>query len=73
MKFQKVVFVCIFLIMSIPALAQEPATSLQKIAPKIFIDCRWCDIDYIRKDMNFVNHFYDRKNADILSALKRSA
>ena len=65
MKFQKAFFVCMFLIMSLPTLAQEPDTSLQKIAPKIFIDCRWCDIDYIRKKINFVNYVYDRKNADI--------
>ncbi len=64
MKIHKI---CLFflLLLNLPGFAQQQDTTLQKIAPKIFMDCRWCDIDYIRKEINFVNYVYDRKNADI--------
>lgn len=38
---------------------------LKKTAPKIFIDCGMCDIDYIRTEITFVNYVRDRKEADI--------
>jgi len=64
MKIHKI---CLFflLLLNLPGFAQQQDTTIQKIAPKIFMDCRWCDIDYIRKEINFVNYVYDRKNADI--------
>ncbi len=45
--------------------AQEADSTLEKLAPKVFIDCQWCDLDYIRTEINYVNYVYDRKNADI--------
>lgn len=38
---------------------------LKKTAPKVFIDCGICDIDYIRTEITFVNYVRDRKEADI--------
>jgi hypothetical protein len=38
---------------------------LKKTAPKVFIDCGVCDIDYIRTEITFVNYVRDRKEADI--------
>lgn len=38
---------------------------LKKTAPKIFIDCGMCDIDYIRTEITFVNYVRDRKEADV--------
>jgi hypothetical protein len=38
---------------------------LKKDAPKVYIDCRYCDIDYIRKEITFVNYVRDRKEADV--------
>jgi hypothetical protein len=38
---------------------------LKKDAPKVFIDCQRCDIDYIRTEITFVNYVWDRKEADI--------
>jgi len=64
MKIYKIILLFVFLL-NLPGFAQQQDTTLQKIAPKIFFDCRWCDIDYIRKEINFVNYVYDRKNADI--------
>jgi hypothetical protein len=39
--------------------------ALKKEAPKIFIDCGRCDIDYIRTEITFVNYVRDRKEAQI--------
>ncbi len=38
---------------------------LKKTAPKVFIDCQRCDIDYIRQELTFVNYVWDRKEADV--------
>jgi hypothetical protein len=38
---------------------------LKKSAPKVFIDCRRCDRDYIRTEITFVNYVRDRQDADV--------
>ena len=38
---------------------------MKKKAPKVYIDCSMCDIDYIRTEITFVNYVRDRKEADI--------
>ncbi len=38
---------------------------LRKSAPKVFLDCQSCDIDYIRTEIPFVNYVRDRKEADV--------
>jgi hypothetical protein len=38
---------------------------LQKSAPKIYIDCSLCDLDYFRTELAFVNFVRDRKQADV--------
>ena len=39
--------------------------SSRKAAPKVFIDCNDCDMDYIRTEIPFVNYVRDRKEADV--------
>lgn len=34
-------------------------------ALKVFIDCRFCDMDYIRKNINYVNYVRDTKVAQV--------
>ncbi|MEK6756288.1 MAG: hypothetical protein AABZ02_09070, partial [Bacteroidota bacterium] len=51
-----------------PAFAQSQQDSLdtlQKSALKIFIDCAYCDLDYIRTEITFVNYVRDRKQAQV--------
>jgi len=38
---------------------------LKKDAPKVFLDCGMCDIDYIRTEITFVNYVRDRKEAQV--------
>jgi hypothetical protein len=46
--------------------SQEPdIDELKKDAPKVYIDCSYCDIDYIRKEITFVNYVRDRREADV--------
>jgi len=47
-----------------PLLLQGSDT-LQNIAPKVFIDCDFCDLDYIRKEVPFVNYVRDRMQAQV--------
>ena len=60
------IFVC--LISTSFSFGQEEETDieeLKKMAPKVYIDCGMCDIDYIRTEITFVNYVRDRKEADI--------
>ena len=38
---------------------------LKQKAPKVFIDCRQCDQEYIKTEVPFVNYVRDRKEADV--------
>ena len=44
--------------------AQENGT-LRDQAVKVFLDCEFCDMDYIRREMPFVNYVRDRKEAQV--------
>jgi len=44
---------------------QMDVNELKKDAPKVFIDCDRCDIDFIRNEIGFVNYVWDRKEADV--------
>ncbi len=44
---------------------QVSVDDIKKDAPKVFIDCSRCDIDYIREEIGFVNYVWDRKEADV--------
>ncbi len=53
---------------ALSAAAQEEAVNietLKKAAPKVFLDCRQCDLDYIRTEIAFVNYVRDRKEAQV--------
>lgn len=47
--------------------AQEElqADTLRKNAVKLFIDCRFCDMNYIRKEIPYVNYVRDVKEAEV--------
>jgi hypothetical protein len=38
---------------------------LKQEAPNVYIDCKGCDMNYIRENIQFVNYVWDRKNADV--------
>ena len=44
---------------------QFDINELKKDAPKLFLDCRRCDHEYIKTEIPFVNFVWDRKEADI--------
>lgn len=70
MKLRNSIFTCICILVFILAPCafsqtdQEDIEELKKQAPKIFIDCDFCDIDHIRREITFVNYVRDRKEAD---------
>ena len=43
----------------------EPSDSLRKNAVKLFIDCYYCDMNYIRREIPYVNYVRDVKEAQI--------
>jgi hypothetical protein len=50
------------------ASAQDAAADLEalkKSAPKVFLDCGECDIEYIKNEISFVNYVRDRKEAQV--------
>ena len=60
------IFLCLISVPLSFSQEEEPdIEELKKTAPKVFIDCGICDIDYIRTEITFVNYVRDRKEADI--------
>ncbi len=49
------------------AAAQAPAAPLQAENVKVFIDCVnvYCDFDFLRTEINFIDHVRDRRDADV--------
>lgn len=51
------------------ATAQTPGQAdidaLKKTAPKVYLDCNDCDIEYIKTEVTFVNYVRDRKEAQV--------
>ena len=61
-------FFAAWLFAALSAPAQEKQADLEalkKTAPRVYIDCSSCDIDYIRTEITFVNYVRDRKEAQI--------
>ena len=49
-------------------ISQEPDSSIvkyRKDALKVFFDCSYCDEDYIRQEISFINYVRDRKEAEV--------
>jgi hypothetical protein len=44
---------------------QVDIEALKKTAPKVYIDCGMCDIEYIKTEITFVNYVRDRKEAQV--------
>jgi len=44
---------------------QVDIEALKKTAPKVYIDCGSCDIEYIKTEITFVNYVRDRKEAQV--------
>ena len=62
------IFCVVFSNFSVPIFADDDLTyqeELRKAAPKVFIDCRRCDRDFIRTEIIFVNYVRDRQDADV--------
>jgi hypothetical protein len=54
--------------LAVPAPAQDTGISadqLKQSAPKVFLDCHQCDMDYIRNEITFVNFVRERQIADV--------
>ena len=45
--------------------SQEDRSLTKEGAPNIFIDCGYCDLNYIKEQIPIVNYVRDRKDADI--------
>ena len=50
-----------------PAQTREEAglETLKKTAPKIYIDCSSCDLEFIKTEITFVNYVRDRNEAEV--------
>lgn len=70
----RILYVLFLLVISAPltdyALAQNPdspQTPVTQDALRVFLDCnsRFCDFDFFRKEITFVNYVRDRQDADV--------
>ncbi|MBC8376424.1 MAG: hypothetical protein H8E26_10295 [FCB group bacterium] len=42
-------------------------------APNLYIDCRSCDMNYIRRELDYVNYVIDRNDADLFIMITRQS
>ena len=65
---KKVLFI-IYIIFSIVSIASAHLDTLKANGNndklKVFVDCRRCDMDFVRTQINYVNYVIDRTDADI--------
>ena len=45
--------------------SSQKLQELKELAPKVYLDCMFCDRDYIRDNITYVNFVRDRKDADV--------
>jgi hypothetical protein len=57
--------VFLFVISAFSQNTQTDIETLKKSAPKVFIDCGACDLEYIKTEITFVNYVRDRKEAQV--------
>jgi hypothetical protein len=50
---------------SLAQVQQDTVDALQQTAPRIFVDCSLCDLDYIKTEISYVNYVRDRKQAHV--------
>lgn len=59
-------FFCAVLFLWVAGLeAGEPAQDLRGAAPKVYIDCPFCDMNFIRTEVTFVNYVSDSQSSDV--------
>lgn len=46
-------------------------TAHSQVVPKVYLDCSFCDFDFIRSKIPYVSYVYDRTNADIYILITR--
>ncbi len=65
---KKIICFLIFISVIQVSFAQEPTETvdtLRRYALKLFFDCPFCDEDYIRREIPFINYVRDRKEAQV--------
>ena len=57
----------LFIILSFQSFSQNEteSDSLRKDAVKLFVDCRYCDMNHIRREIPYVNYVRDVKEAEL--------
>lgn len=60
----------VFLLLPISLFSQQESESQSQDsilwdAPKVFVDCFYCDVEYVKQNVPFLNYVRDRKVADV--------
>ncbi len=66
MKKSLFLLVVLFFVFSFNDYAQVQNDTLREKAIKVYFDCYFCDMDFIRREITYVNYVRDRKEADVV-------
>lgn len=58
-------FLITFLLITSNLISQTEQSLIKEGAPKVYIDCGMCDINYIKEQIQIVNYVNDRNDADV--------
>ena len=56
---------CLSFLGATPAVAQQTAPGGRQGALRLFLDCDWCDEEFLRTEITFVDYVRDRRDADV--------
>jgi len=65
MNLKSSILMVLFLFVSTISLSQQNQSSIKVGAPNIFVDCGYCDMNYVKEQIPVVNYVRDRKDADV--------
>jgi hypothetical protein len=60
---QIMLLVCQLVVLSTLVFGQ--GENMRDKAIRVFLDCNWCDVEHIKKELTFVNYVRDRKDAQV--------
>ncbi len=66
-------YLAICFVLTSPLFAQISDSLTESEAPRVFIDCEWIDMDFIKQEIPYVNYVIERKDADIYILITKRA
>lgn len=62
-----------FILFPVPLSSQDSSANLRDAALKVYVDCQRCDIDFVRREIPYINYVRDRSEAQVHLLITRQS